>query len=93
MTYKPNVADTRESRALDILNSLRKIEGVEVDFYDQFAHPGGDSLDNMVDKCDVVAILVAHDGVDYDLIGRKAKVIVDTTNVMEGREIAGDVKL
>jgi len=96
VAYKPDVSDTRESPALDIIALLRQ-RGAVVEYHDPHVPSleleTGDMVcvDFTVDRlerADLVLIATDHSDVDYDLIGRHASLVVDPRNVMKRAEKA-----
>ena len=97
IAYKKNVEDTRESPALAILNRLEQM-GATCDYHDPFFpqmpvtrdHPGlaGRSSvalsETALAQYDAVVLTTDHTGVDYTLVGRAARLILDTRNVFGG---------
>jgi len=88
VAYKPNVADTRDSPALEIIDTLRA-KGARVAYHDPhvpvLAVTGArlDTLDwRTVDLAawDVVLVLTAHAGYDWAAIVRAARLVIDTRN-------------
>jgi len=88
IAYKSDVADTRESPALDIMRLLAD-RGAEVVFNDPFVpiYRAGDTEMKSVPltaeeiaKADCVVVTCRHEGVDFGLVAEHAKVIVDTRN-------------
>jgi nucleotide sugar dehydrogenase len=85
VAYKPNVADVRESPALEIIEGLRE-RGVLVDFFDPVAATvrlrDGSVLEtvDVLDPSayDLVLAHTLHDGVDHELLA-KAAVVVDAS--------------
>lgn len=88
--YKADVADLRESPAIEIAELLIK-NGAKVSFHDphvQSFHAGGEILTSRpldldtVTGADCVVVLTAHSVVDYTEVGRCARLVVDTRNVV-----------
>jgi UDP-N-acetyl-D-glucosamine dehydrogenase len=103
LAYKKNVPDVRESPSFKLLELLQE-RGAEVEFHDphvteipktrehsEFAGRRSVPLkpENIVSS-DAVLISTDHDAVDYHLIARYARLIVDTRNVMARLGIMGD---
>ncbi|WP_419949502.1 nucleotide sugar dehydrogenase [Candidatus Palauibacter sp.] len=97
VAYKPDVGDVRESPALDIIELLRR-HGAEVAYHDPFvprlALEGGDLESRPLDgtrleAADAVVLVTDHRQVDYDLVLRKASLIIDTRNGLRGRSGSG----
>ena len=80
VSYKPDIADTRETPAREIAHRLQGL-GATVSYYDPVV-AGGDlngasrreSLEEALDEADLVILLQAHAAVDYDLVVGKAQV-------------------
>jgi UDP-N-acetyl-D-glucosamine dehydrogenase len=64
IAYKPNVADTRESPALALIETLRR-KGAEVSWHDPLVASHNSELSTPIQKVDIGIICTAHDGVDY----------------------------
>lgn len=97
VAYKPDVDDTRESPAVDVIRLLRG-RGARVAFSDP--HVPALSLDGAVlraepltaealDATDCVVIVTDHRAFDYALVLRHARLIVDTRNALRGRPAGG----
>ena len=91
VAYKRNVADTRESPALDIAALLARM-GAEVAYSDPFVSrlkAGSLELDRSelfetVGESDIAVILTDHDGVDYARLLGAASLVLDTRNATRG---------
>ncbi|MBV8185138.1 MAG: nucleotide sugar dehydrogenase, partial [Hyphomicrobiales bacterium] len=102
VAYKKNVDDTRESPSLKLIELLEE-RGATVAFHDPFiaaiprtrkhaALAGRESIPldaQSVLSFAVVLIATDHDGVDYALIARHAKLIVDTRNICARSGLVG----
>lgn len=102
IAYKKNVPDMRESPALVLFDLLEK-RGTKVDYHDPLVpripntreHPqlaGRSSVDlNETAVAEYNAVLVAtdHDQVDYELLARSARLLIDTRNVMSRKGLNG----
>ena len=84
--YKPDVADARESAAIEILRLLLK-EGVAASYHDPYITSLADAgiplaavaeLDGEVRKADCVVIATAHNVYDRAAIASNAAILVDT---------------
>src|SRR5581483_1885048 len=98
IAYKANVDDDRESPAY-ALWKLLETSGAKVSFYDphisqirpsrehsQFAGQKSISLTSKnVSAADVALIATAHDTVNWPIIAKNAKLVVDTRNVLASR--------
>jgi UDP-N-acetyl-D-glucosamine dehydrogenase len=90
VAYKRDIDDIRESPALDIIRLLEG-QGARVSYSDPhvpvFAEDGHEfrsvALDSKtVAAADCVMIVTDHTAVDYHMIKRQAKLVVDTRNAM-----------
>jgi UDP-N-acetyl-D-glucosamine dehydrogenase len=95
LAYKKNVDDMRESPALVLIEML-EAAGALVSYHDPFITRIKPSRDHAeltarrsvaltparLRKSDAVLIVTDHDGVDYGLVARHARLIVDTRNKM-----------
>jgi UDP-N-acetyl-D-mannosaminuronate dehydrogenase len=88
MAYKPDVADTRESPALEILHLLRE-RGAELTYHDPHVLEltvgdlwlkSSDLRAETVSAQDCVVILTHHSAIDYKFVVEHAPLIVDTRN-------------
>lgn len=93
IAYKPNIDDMRESPAAEIIELLWE-HGAKVEYHDPhcpvFPHMRKHTINlasvaldaKTIEQADCVLIVTDHTAVDYDLLGRHAKLIVDTRNAM-----------
>lgn len=91
VAYKADISDMRESPAIIVVELLRQ-KGAEVVYHDphvlEFC-PGGDRVERVeltaeeVSSADVVLLITAHAGVDYDLVRREASLVLDTRNALK----------
>jgi UDP-N-acetyl-D-glucosamine dehydrogenase len=95
LAYKANVDDDRESPGYVLLEKMKKL-GVEVGFYDPYipvirpsrehGHWAGfksvDWSKEVIESFDAILISTAHANIDYQQLGKWAKLIVDTRNAM-----------
>ncbi|MDR2426234.1 MAG: nucleotide sugar dehydrogenase [Endomicrobium sp.] len=90
--YKKNVADVRESPALDVINLLI-LKGAKVSYYDPYIPSikncncgqslfSEKNLDGLK-KYDAVVIIADHTCVDYKKVLKDSKIIIDTRNVFK----------
>ena len=88
VSYKPNVGDIRESPALKILELLEEL-GAQVVYHDQYVPelPGlglrSAALEDALDGADLVLIVTAHAGIDYDAIVARAACVLDLRGVTD----------
>jgi UDP-N-acetyl-D-glucosamine dehydrogenase len=101
LAYKRNVADVRESPTFKLMELLED-RGAVTSFHDphvglipptrEYASFAGRRSVALSSEAlaahDAVLIATDHDAVDYALIGREARLIVDTRNAMARRGIA-----
>lgn len=105
LAYKKNVSDIRESPSLKLIEFLGK-RGASVTFHDPFVDvipvtrehaelAGRESVELSAETIalyDAVIVATDHDAVDYPLVAKHAKLIVDTRNVF-GRNGIVDEKI
>jgi len=91
VSYKPDVDDTRESPALDILQLLAEM-GAEVEYHDPYvteiAIEAGTFRSvpfsaEALEGYDVVLITTDHSLVDYEMVVRHAAIVVDPRNALK----------
>ncbi len=95
VAYKRNVADARESPAMDIAAMLKRM-GAIVTYSDPFVQSLGVGplalsrveLLPAASQSDIAVILTDHDGVDYRGLLAAAPLVFDTRNVLSGVEAA-----
>jgi UDP-N-acetyl-D-glucosamine dehydrogenase len=86
VSYKPNVGDIRESPALKIIELLRGL-GAEVVYHDPFVETvtqfalSSMALDDALGGADLVLIVTAHGGIDYDAIAARTECMLDLRGV------------
>jgi len=99
VAYKANVADTRDTPAVEIIETLRR-KGAAVDYHDPHVSAfsvAGATLQSVelaeadLSAWDVVLVLTAHDLCDWKRIARESSLVIDTRNVTEGMEGSGNV--
>jgi UDP-N-acetyl-D-glucosamine dehydrogenase len=99
VAYKPNVADTRDSPAFEIVDTLQR-KGAAVDYYDPHVPTfsvRGVELESVdlakvdLSAWDVILILTAHDGCDWKRISREGALVIDTRNATEGARDSGNI--
>ena len=95
VAYKKNVDDQRESPGL-VLIDLIEARGAHVDYYDphvpelhysrEHAHLGGrrsvEFSARQIAEYDAILICTNHDQVDYALLAKHSRLILDTRNAM-----------
>jgi UDP-N-acetyl-D-glucosamine dehydrogenase len=89
VTYKKDLADWRESPALEVIKSLLK-EGVSVTYHDSFTPEleiDGITLnsvsltDDAIAQADLVIITTDHSSVDYTRLINHAQSVLDTRGI------------
>jgi UDP-N-acetyl-D-glucosamine dehydrogenase len=103
VAYKPNVADLRESPALDVL-ALLADKGAQIYYHDPFipaldlgdVHMASSELtDSLLTAMDAIVIITPHAGYDWARIVHGASLVIDTRNATGalGEGVATVVKL
>jgi UDP-N-acetyl-D-glucosamine dehydrogenase len=91
VAYKKDINDIRESPALDVIRLLRR-RGAQVSYHDPHVRNlKEDDIDltsvpltsETIAAADCVVIVTDHSDVDYALVERCGRVIVDTRNALE----------
>jgi len=96
--YKPGVSDLRESPALKIMTLLGEL-GAQLRYHDphvpELADFGlsSEALEELVTDSDLVLIVTAHPGVDYDLVAKRARLLLDLRGVTRSIAAANVVRL
>jgi UDP-N-acetyl-D-glucosamine dehydrogenase len=86
VAYKKDIDDVRESPALRIMELL-KYKGGKINYHDPYVE-NVDSLksldltENTIEEQDIIVITTNHTSIDYTSLGKYAKLIVDTRNIM-----------
>jgi UDP-N-acetyl-D-glucosamine dehydrogenase len=97
-SYKAGSGDTRESPALKILRLLDALEA-DLSYHDPFVpslrEPGLESVDLEAGlaEADLVAIVTAHPGIDYENVVATASLVIDFRGVTRGIEAKNLVRL
>jgi UDP-N-acetyl-D-glucosamine dehydrogenase len=93
VAYKPDIDDIRESPAMDVIRLLQKLGGV-VEYHDpyiaEFKEDGLTMKSVPLDAArvraaDCVVIVTDHSKLDYAMIGREARALVDTRHAVATR--------
>jgi UDP-N-acetyl-D-glucosamine dehydrogenase len=101
ITYKPDIADIRESAALRVLQEAFA-RGARVAYHDPFmpAVTVGDEMVRSVELdaaelqvLDAVVLLTPHTTVDYDSIIRASRLVIDTHSGLQPREAPNVVNI
>jgi UDP-N-acetyl-D-glucosamine dehydrogenase len=86
VSYKPGVADIRESPAIKIIELLHGL-GAEIVYHDEYVPAlerfGLESLalDEAISAATLALIVTAHSGIDYDAIAARAGCVLDLRGV------------
>lgn len=100
LAYKPNVDDTRETPAAEIIELLADL-GAQVSYHDphvphfppmrkhKIEMKSVDLTPSVVKGFDCVVIVTDHAAVDYKVIADSAKLVVDTRNALKGMHNRG----
>jgi len=88
ISYKADVNDTRESPSLRIIELLQA-DGAHVEYHDphvpELPKLGMASIDMTAEALagyDVVVVVTAHSGVDWEMVARESSLVVDLRNVV-----------
>ena len=93
VAFKPDVGDARAAPAAHVLAGLRE-RGAEVRFHDphvpRFRDAAGRSDDSvpladLLGWAELIIVVTAHRGVDWDAVYERAELILDTVNASRGR--------
>jgi UDP-N-acetyl-D-glucosamine dehydrogenase len=94
VTYKPDIADVRESAALRVFEEAFA-RGARVTYHDPLMPtvtvggevvPSVDLNPSALGLLDAVVLLTPHTGIDYDSVIRSARLVVDTHSGLQPRE-------
>jgi UDP-N-acetyl-D-glucosamine dehydrogenase len=95
VAFKPNVRDSRNSPASDVMAGLSD-RGAEVTYHDplvpSFRDGAGTShesigLDELLDGSDAVVVVTPHRAIDFATVYERAELVIDTVNSSDGREV------
>lgn len=100
VAYKKDIDDLRESPALDVIQLLEK-RGALVSYHDPFVPEikldqrvlTTADLDSALAQADCTVIITNHSNLDYEMVVRKSKVVLDTRNATKGIKDPKIVKL
>jgi len=100
VSYKPDVPDTRESPAYDIIERLRKF-GAEVSYHDplvsEFAvgetmYESRELTAELLRRHDCAVIVTDHSELDVELVVKESPLVFDTRNATEKHEDTENVR-
>ncbi|MFW2512570.1 nucleotide sugar dehydrogenase [Demequina sp. SO4-13] len=89
VTYKPNIADQRESPAIPLASSLAR-KGARVQFHDPYVEtwrtadedlPRVEELDTALAAADLVILVQSHRDYDVDALAGASRIFLDTRGV------------
>jgi nucleotide sugar dehydrogenase len=98
VAFKPDVADARNSPAAAIIGLLRN-DGANVTYHDPYVATFRDSsgstlesvpLADLLQDSDLIVVVTAHKSVDWQVVFRDARLVVDTVNASKGSLIDQD---
>lgn len=82
VSYKANVADTRETPAAAVIDLLRK-QSTNVVWHDELVSNWRGEVSTSLGAFDIAVVLTRHDGVTIDAI-KKSKYVFDCTGTVSG---------
>jgi UDP-N-acetyl-D-glucosamine dehydrogenase len=94
VSYKPDVGDVRESPAVKLIELLGDL-GADISYHDphvpDLSSEGIDLRsvplgDGVVEGADIVCVVTAHSGIDYDGLADRAQLVFDFRNAVPRRE-------
>ena len=102
VAYKQDIDDYRESPAIRVIEVLIR-EGAEVEYYDPWVsefseggltmHSIPELTEEVVSGYDLVMVTTAHTNIDYAMVQRSAKAIMDTKNAMKAVQPRGNIEV
>jgi UDP-N-acetyl-D-glucosamine dehydrogenase len=98
VSYKPGMGDVRESPALKIISLLNEL-GAQVLYHDPHVASLAEfsltstPLEQALADADLALIVTAHPEVDYELVARRARLVLDLRGVTSARGSANVVRL
>ena len=86
VAYKKDIDDMRESPALKLIDLL-EFKGARISYHDPYVKKLNDKksielTSKNIELQDALVITTDHTNIDYDLIGKHAKLVIDTRNAM-----------
>ena len=102
VAYKPDVGDTRESPALDLIHLLNQ-QGAVVSYHDPLAPSlseaglemasvgteGEPRLGEALSAADLVVVVTDHSSYDWEEVVRRSRLVVDTRNAVARAGVRG----
>jgi UDP-N-acetyl-D-glucosamine dehydrogenase len=83
VSYKPNVADTRETPAELVIEEVKKAGG-EVTWSDELVGSWKGQSSTPLGGADIAIVVTLHDGVDKKAVLASAPYVFDTTGKLPG---------
>jgi UDP-N-acetyl-D-glucosamine dehydrogenase len=83
VSYKPNVADTRETPAELVIEEAKKL-GAEVNWHDGLVGNWKGQRSTPLGSADIAIVVTLHDGVDKKAVLASAPYVFDTTGKVPG---------
>jgi UDP-N-acetyl-D-glucosamine dehydrogenase len=83
VSYKPNVADTRETPAELVIEEVKKA-GAEVTWSDDLVGSWKGQSSTPLGGADIAIVVTLHDGVDKKAVLASAPYVFDTTGKLPG---------
>jgi UDP-N-acetyl-D-glucosamine dehydrogenase len=101
VSYKPDVPDTRESPAYDIIESLREY-GADISYHDPLVsdfsvgkktYESQELTPELLSNHDCSVIVTDHSDIDTELVVNESSLVFDTRNATEGYNLDNVRKL
>jgi UDP-N-acetyl-D-glucosamine dehydrogenase len=83
VSYKPNVADTRETPAELVIDALRE-QGAEVTWHDPVVKSWQGASSTQLGGSEIAIVVTLHDVMDKSAVTRSAPYVFDTTGKLTG---------
>ena len=83
VSYKPNVADTRETPAELVIEELKRV-GAEVTWHDDLVGSWNGQESSELGGAEIAIVVTLHDSVDKNLVLASAPYVFDTTGKLPG---------
>ena len=101
VAYKPDVSDTRESPAVDIIDGLEEWHA-DVEYHDphvpalsvgERTYESVSPTDDRIEAADCVVLVTDHGAIDVERLAERSSLLFDTRNATAGLEADGVVRL
>lgn len=85
LTYKPDVADFRESPSYEVIKEFSKLTDTRLVSYDPFVEKVSEqsSFEDFINSIDLLVILVGHEHIKERLCQIEGKLIFDVVNIVK----------